>query len=94
MAPFVSRDVDILGDKSTLIAIAKKMGMKPHFFPMRPPTNEVGVVVLSNNLGQSIPIEVLSYIHGVKNEELQQPHYSMKLGNSNTIVKVPGPISL
>ena len=94
LAPFVSHDIDILGDKSTLINLAKKLGVKPHFFPMRPPTNEVGVIMSSDNSGYPIPVEVLSHIHGVKNDELQHPHYSMSLGNSNTIVQIPGPISL
>lgn len=94
LAPFVSHDIDILGDKTTLLDIAKKLKLKPHFFPMRPPTNEIGFIISKNHTGQSIPIEVLDHIHGVKNEELQHPHYSMSIGDSNTIVQVPGPIAL
>jgi len=94
LAPFVSRDVDILGNKTTLLDIARKLEVKPHVFPMRPPTNEVGYIISNNHLGKSISIEVLTHVHGVKNEELQKPHYSMRIGDSATTVQVPGPIAL
>ena len=55
----------------------------------RCPANEIGVIVSRDNPGHIFPIEILSYIHGVKNDELQHPHYSNNLGNSNAIVKVP-----
>ena len=42
-APFVSRDADVLGDRATLEELAKLAGVKPQFFPLRPPSNEVGV---------------------------------------------------
>ena len=94
LAPFVSRDVDILGDQTTLLDIAEKLNAKPHFFPMRPPTNEVGVVICKNRLGQPLPVEVLTHVYGIKNEELREPYYSMSLGDSDTIVQVPGPVAL
>jgi hypothetical protein len=94
LAPFVSRDIDILGNKTTLLEIAGKLGVEPHFFPMRPPTNEVGYIVSSNHSGKPIPIEVLTHVHGIKNEELQAPTYSMSIGDSTTTVQVPGPVAL
>jgi hypothetical protein len=42
LAPFVSRDVDVLGDRETLKVLGVVAGTKPQFFPLRPPTNEVG----------------------------------------------------
>jgi len=94
LAPFVSRDIDVLGNKATLLEIAGLLEAEPHFFPMRPPTNEVGYIVLNNQAGRPIPIEVLSHVHGVKNEELQTPSYSMTIGDSTTTVQVPGPVVL
>jgi hypothetical protein len=94
LAPFVSRDIDILGNKTTLLEIAGRLNAEPHFFHMRPPTNEVGYIVSNNLSGKPIPIEVLTHVHGVKNEELQNPHYSMIVGDSATTVQVPGPVAL
>ena len=45
LTPFVSRDADVLGDRETLKALGKLAGTKPQFFPLRPPSNEVGVVI-------------------------------------------------
>jgi hypothetical protein len=92
LAPFVSRDVDVLGDRETLEALGKLAGAKPQIFPTRPPTNEVGVVIAKD--GKRIPllIEVLRYVHGVSNEELRDPVYTMALGEAQ--VRVPGPIAL
>lgn len=92
LAPFVSRDVDVLGDRETLQALGKLAGTKPQFFPLRPPTNEVGVVIAKDNAGQPLLIEVLRNIHGVSNEELRDPAYTVALGD--TPVRVPGPIAL
>jgi hypothetical protein len=92
LAPFVSRDVDVLGDRETLAALGKLAGTKPQIFPIRPPTNEVGVVVAKDATGQPLLIEVLRYVHGVSNEELSEPVYTMALGE--TRVRVPGPIAL
>jgi hypothetical protein len=92
LAPFVSRDVDVLGDRDTLKALGKLAGTKPQFFPIRPPTNEVGVVIAKDGSGQPLLIEVLRYVHGVSNEELCEPVYTMALGETH--VRVPGPIAL
>src|SRR3954464_1402342 len=51
LAPFVSRDVDVLGDRDTLTSLGKVAGTKPQFFPLRPPTNEVGVVIAKDPNG-------------------------------------------
>ena len=54
LAPFVSRDVDVLGDRATLEELAKLAGTKPQIFPMRPPTNEVGVVIAKDAEGEPL----------------------------------------
>lgn len=92
LAPFVSRDVDVLGDRETLAALGKLAGTKPQFFPVKPPTNEIGVVIAKDKQGLPLLIEVLRYVYGVTNEELRQPAYTVALGE--TRVQVPSPIAL
>jgi hypothetical protein len=92
LVPFVSRDVDVLGDRETLEELAKLAGAKPQFFPMKPPTNEVGVVIAKDANGVPMLIQVLRGVLGVKNEDLKHPAYTMKLGGGR--VEVPGPIAL
>ncbi len=94
LTPFVSRDADVLGDKETLKALGRLAGAKPQFFPLRPPSNEVGVVITKDANGQSLPIEVLRSVHGVTNEELSEPIYTMAIGKGSVQVQVPGPIVL
>lgn len=92
LAPFVSRDVDVLGDRETLAALGKLAGTKPQFFPVKPPTNEIGVVIAKDHNGLPLLIEVLRYVHGVSNEELREPVYTVEVGETH--VQVPGPIAL
>jgi hypothetical protein len=94
LAPFVSRDADVLGNRETLSALAKLAGAKPQFFPLRPPGNEVGVVIGRDANGAPLLIEVLRYLRGVSNEELREPAYTMALGENEVLVQVPGPIAL
>ena len=94
LKPFVSRDVDVLGDRETLTNIARIAGVKPKFFPMRPPTNEIGVVIAKNTDGQPLPVEVLSSVHGIKNKDLLHPAYTIGFGKNDVLVRVPGPIAL
>ncbi len=94
LTPFVSRDADVLGDRETLKALGKLAGAKPQFFPLRPPSNEVGVVITKDAKGQPLLIEVLRYVHGVTNEELTDPIYTMAIGAGGVRVQVPGPIVL
>jgi len=94
LTPFVSRDADVLGDKETLKALGKLTGAKPQFFPLRPPSNEVGVVITKDAKGQPLLIEVLSSVRGVTNEELNEPAYTMAIGAGGVRVQVPGPIIL
>src|SRR3954463_4092620 len=70
LAPFVSRDADVLGDRATLEILGKLAGAKPQFFPHKPPTNEVGVVIARDATGAPLLIEVLRYIRGATNAEL------------------------
>lgn len=42
--------------------------------------------------GLPLLIEVLRHVHGVSNEELREPAYTMALGKTH--VRVPGPIAL
>lgn len=92
LAPFVSRDVDILGDRATLEALGKLAGAKPQFFPLKPPSNEVGVVIANDPKGRPLLIEVLRYVHGIDNEELLDPVYTVAIGK--TEVRLPSPIAL
>lgn len=92
LAPFVSRDVDVLGDRTTLEALGKVAGTRPQFFPVKPPTNEVGVVVAKDSSGLPLLIEVLRYVHGVSNEDLRDPVYTVAVGEIQ--VRLPGPIAL
>lgn len=92
LTPFVSRDADVLGDRETLVELGKLAGAKPQFFPLKPPSNEIGVVIASDPSGAAMLIEVLRYVRGPTNEQLQDPVYTMMLGE--TPVRVPGPIAL
>jgi hypothetical protein len=92
LAPFVSRDVDVLGDRATLEALGQLAGTKPQFFPVKPPTNEIGVVIAKDQQGLPLLIEVLRSVHGVSNEELREPVYTVALGETH--VQVPSPIAL
>jgi len=92
LAPFVSRDADVLGDRETLEALARVAGVKPQIFPLKPPSNEVGVVIAHDASGQPLLIEVLRHVHGVSNEELSEPAYTLAL--EGTKVRVPSPIAL
>jgi len=94
LAPFVSRDVDVLGDRETLIMLAKTAGVKPQFFPLRPPTNEVGIIIAKDDNGMPLPVEVLRHIHGVTNDELRETVYTIVLAEGRVRVQVPGPIAL
>ena len=94
LTPFVSRDADVLGDRETLKSLGKLAGAKPQFFPLRPPSNEVGVVIIKDVSGQPLLIEVLRSVHGVSNEELSTPVYTMAIGEGGVLVQVPGPIAL
>lgn len=94
LAPFVSRDADVLGDRATLTLLGKLAGAKPQFFPLKPPSNEVGVVIASDQAGLPLLIEVLRYVKGATNEELRQPAYEFALGENHIRVQAPGPIAL
>ncbi len=94
MAPFVSRDLDVLGNRETLSEIAAFAGVRPQFFPMRPPSNEIGVAIAKGTDGRPLPVEVLNHVHGISNEELRQPAYTFVLGEDKATVRVPGPIAL
>lgn len=94
LSPFVSRDLDVLGDRETLCEIARIAGVKPQFFPMRPPTNEVGAVIAKGIDGQPLAVDVLSHLHGITNERLCHPEYTIGIGEGEVLVRVPGPISL
>ena len=94
LAPFVSRDVDVLGDRETLLLIGKVAGVKPQFFTKGPATNEIGVVIATSPDGRPLPVEVLRYVHGIGNEDLCRPAYTIVLGASGVTVRVPSPVAL
>ncbi len=93
-APFVSRDVDVLGDHQTLTDLAAIIGAKPQFFPLKPPSNEIGVVIAHDGSGQAMLIEVLRNVHGITNEELRDSAFEMAIGSKSVRVRVPGPVTL
>jgi hypothetical protein len=92
LAPFVSRDVDVLGDRKTLETLGELARTKPQFFPVKPPTNEIGVIIAKDHNGLPLLIEVLRYVHGVSNAELREPVYTLAIGETH--VQVPSPIAL
>lgn len=94
LAPFVSRDVDVLGDRQTLTELAAVVGAKPQFFPLKPPSNEIGVVIAHDHDGEPLLVEVLRTVHGVTNEELRQSAFEMAIGANQVRVQVPSPITL
>jgi hypothetical protein len=94
LAPFVSRDADVLGDRETLQLLGKLAGKKPQFFPLRPPSNEIGVVIARDASGASLLIEVLRSVRGATNEELREPAYQFAIGDPEVRVMAPGPIAL
>jgi hypothetical protein len=94
LAPFVSRDADVLGDRETLEALGKLAGVKPQFFPLKPPSNEIGVVIARDAAGEPLLVEVLRSVHGASNEELRDPAYLFGLGEGGARVQAPGPIAL
>jgi hypothetical protein len=92
LAPFVSRDVEVLGDRETLTALGRVTGAKPQFFSVKPPTHAVGVLIAKDSQGLPLLIEVLRDVHGVSNEELREPVYTVALGDVQ--VQVPSPIAI
>ena len=94
LAPFVSADADVLGDRATLEALGRVAKIRPQFFSLKPPSNEVGVITIPGPDGNALFVEVLRSVHGVSEAELRKPAYLFELGESNTQVLVPGPIAL
>ena len=92
LAPFVSRDVEVLGDRETLTALGRVTGAKPQFFSVKPPTHAVGVLIAKDSQGLPLLIEVLRDVNGVSNEELREPVYTVALGDVQ--VQVPSPIAI
>ncbi len=94
LAPFVSRDADVLGDRETLEVLGRLAGATPQFFPHKPPTNEIGVVIARDSTGAPLLIEVLRYVNGATNAELREPAYEFVIGENQAVVQTPGPIAL
>lgn len=94
LAPFVSRDADVLGDRETLELLGRLAGTKPQFFPHKPPTNEIGVVIARDSTGAPLLIEVLRNVKGATNAELRDPAYEFVIGENQAHVQAPGPIAL
>lgn len=94
LSPFVSHDLDVLGDRNTLRRIARTANVEPQFFPSRPPTNEIGSIIAQSIDGNPLSVEVLDRVHGISTEELRNPEYTIGIGDSGVIVRVPGPIAL
>ncbi len=94
LEPFVSRDIDVIGDRETLKEIAQLTNTKPQYFSLRPPSNEVGVVVARDPAGEPLLIEVLRYINGATIKEIENPIYTFEVGASNVQVQIPSPFTL
>lgn len=94
LAPFVSRDVDLLGDREVLKEIAELAGVKPNFFPLKPPSNEVGYVAPADGADTPLLIEVLRWVNGVSKDELMKDSVIMGVGPSQIPVRVPSPVYL
>lgn len=94
LSPFVSNDLDVLGDIGTLLKIARRAKVEPSIFRSRPPTNEVGAIIVKSIDGNPLSVEVLNSIHGISTDELCNPAYSIGIGNSGVFVRVPSPIAL
>ena len=94
LEPFVSRDVDLLGDRKVLEEVAKLAGVKANFFPPKPPSNEVGYVVPPGGSDGPLLIEVLRWVNGVSNEELLKDSVIMGVGPSKVPVRVSSPVYL
>ncbi|NBB79779.1 MAG: hypothetical protein GVY36_10080 [Verrucomicrobia bacterium] len=94
MAPFVSRDVDLLGDRKVLKEIAELAGLKPNYFPLKPPSNEVGYVAPEDATGGLVVIEVLRWVNGVSGDELLKDSVTMGIGQDQVPVRLPSPVYL
>lgn len=94
LAPFVSANADVFGNRETLEELGQIAKIKPQFFPLKPPSNEIGVVTIPGPDGNVLLVEVLKSVHGVSEIELRNPAYLFELGESKTQVLVPGPIAL
>ncbi len=88
----MSRDLDVLGTRETLRAIALVSGAKARLFPLKPPSSEIGVVTGHDAAGRLLLVEVLRYVHGANNEELVE--YQATLAVRGIPVRVPGPVVL
>lgn len=94
LAPFVSRDVDLMGDRKVLKEIAELAGLKPNYFPLKPPSNEVGYVAPEDATGGLVVIEVLRWVNGVTGDELLKDSVTMGIGLDQVPVRVPTPVYL
>ncbi|MGB0744560.1 MAG: hypothetical protein ACPGSB_08540, partial [Opitutales bacterium] len=94
LAPFVSRDVDLLGDRKMLEEIADLAGLKPNYFPLKPPSNEVGYIAPRDEADGLVVIEVLRWVNGVSGDELMKGSVLMGIGPERVPVRVPSPVHL
>lgn len=94
LAPFVSCDIDVFGQRETLKSIAKLAGLKPNYFPLKPPSNEVGYIMPKDASDSPMIIEVLRWVKGVSEDELEVDSVIFKIGKGNVPVKVPSPVTL
>ncbi|MEM0964753.1 MAG: hypothetical protein AAGJ81_01210 [Verrucomicrobiota bacterium] len=94
LEPFVSKDVDLLGDRKLLEEVARLGGVKPHFFPLKPPSNEVGYAAPVDGSDMPLVIEVLRWVNGVSSEELLRDSVIMGVGPSKIPVRLPSPVYL
>ena len=103
LAPFVSRDVDLLGDRKVLKEIAELTGMSVSlasrhlklaydlgFLEVR----KVGYIAPEDGADGLVVIEVLRWVNGVSEDELLKDSVIMGVGVNGVPVKVPSPVYL
>jgi len=94
LAPFVSRDVDVLGRRETLREIAALAGVSPKYFSLKPPSNEVGYILPNDATDAPMLIEVLRWVNGVSEGELRSHAVTFSIGEQSVAVHVPSPVVL
>jgi hypothetical protein len=74
--------------------VAHLAGVKANFFPLKPPSNEVGYVAPLDGSNGPLLIEVLRWVNGVSNDELLKDSVIMGVGPSKVPVRVSSPVYL
>jgi hypothetical protein len=98
LAPFVSRDCDLLGDRNTLVKLTKVTGVDHTATRAGSASPVVGHLVLKNSNGQELLIEVLHAVRGltpkdIKIGKLHVEHDGKKIFTLSPIAMLKGKIA-